>query len=71
MRGTADAAYARGQNQAIQNGAADEQILKASVHHPRTPGVAYPVVFNFDPDLKIAFDSIYGENMYFFFVSFG
>ena len=66
MRSTADAAYARGQNQAIQNCTADEQILKAPVHNTGTPGVGYPVVFDFDSDFKIALDSIYGENIDFF-----
>ena len=39
MRGTADAANAGGQNQAIQNGASGKQILKAPVHDARAPGI--------------------------------
>ena len=66
MRGTADAANARRQNQAIQYCTADEQILEASIHNAGTPGVGYAVIFDFDSDLKIAFDPIDGKNMYLF-----
>jgi hypothetical protein len=68
MRGAADAANARRQNQAIQYCAADEQILEASVHNTGTPGVGYAVIFDFDPNFEIAFDPIDGKNMYFFWL---
>ena len=66
MRGAANTANAGGQHQAVQNGAADEQILKAPVHDTRAPGVADPVVFDLDSNLKVTFDSIERINVYFF-----
>jgi hypothetical protein len=66
VRGAADAAYTRCNDQPIQNCPSYEQIFEPPIHGPGTPGVGYHTIFDFNKDFQISFDPVEGIDMYFF-----